>query len=204
MQDHGAGVRFYAIGIDSLEMLSIRLELPSGPKVRWFTLLLGPYMIPRNCLILWLAILKRLSTLDRSWWQGSDRTCILCTRGELDTHDHLFFGCNFSRQCLWILKQKVQFTWPNLGYNRDIEWVSHRLRGLHPLNAAVQAPLASLVYLIRMERNQRRFITQTSTPEHTAKLCIKQIRMRLIEDDLKLNVNTSVLFRIWKIPWHVT
>ncbi|KAL0402515.1 UNVERIFIED_CONTAM: hypothetical protein Slati_4281400 [Sesamum latifolium] len=30
--------------------------------------LLGPYQIARNCFILWLAILERLSTLDRAWW----------------------------------------------------------------------------------------------------------------------------------------
>ncbi|KAL0445625.1 UNVERIFIED_CONTAM: hypothetical protein Slati_1690400 [Sesamum latifolium] len=68
---------------------------PPGPKVNWYSLLLGPYRIARNYFVLWLALLDRLTSLDRSWWQGSDRTCILCTHGELETHDHLFFGCDF-------------------------------------------------------------------------------------------------------------
>ncbi|KAK4384265.1 hypothetical protein Sango_3077900 [Sesamum angolense] len=42
---------------------------PPGPKVFWSSLLLGPFKIPKNCYILWLAIMGRLSTLDKPWLQ---------------------------------------------------------------------------------------------------------------------------------------
>ncbi|KAL0440295.1 UNVERIFIED_CONTAM: hypothetical protein Slati_2512500 [Sesamum latifolium] len=123
-----------------------RLFNPPGPKVSWFSLLLGPYHIARNNFVLWLAILGRLATLDRPWWQGTDRTCILCTHGEIESHDHLFFRCDFSRQCLRILKWDVKFSIPVMAWRNCVEWARRRWRGRHPLNAASRALFASLVY----------------------------------------------------------
>ncbi|KAL0444846.1 UNVERIFIED_CONTAM: hypothetical protein Slati_2207300 [Sesamum latifolium] len=72
-----------------------RLFQPLGQKVCWHVLLRGPLRIPRNCFILWLAILERLSTLDRAWWLGLDSTCVLCSTGETETHTHTSsFGVN--------------------------------------------------------------------------------------------------------------
>ncbi|KAL0420603.1 UNVERIFIED_CONTAM: LINE-1 retrotransposable element O protein [Sesamum latifolium] len=64
---------------------------PPGLMVYWHGLLRGPFRIPRNCFILWLAILERLSTLDKAWWTGLDNTCVLCSTGEIESHTHLFF-----------------------------------------------------------------------------------------------------------------
>ncbi|KAL0455352.1 UNVERIFIED_CONTAM: hypothetical protein Slati_0874400 [Sesamum latifolium] len=55
---------------------SYRLFQPLGPMVNCYGLLLGPFRIPHNSFILWLAISKRLSTLDRAWWTGPDNTCV--------------------------------------------------------------------------------------------------------------------------------
>ncbi|KAL0451666.1 UNVERIFIED_CONTAM: hypothetical protein Slati_1144700 [Sesamum latifolium] len=63
---------------------------PPGPKVGWSSLFLGPFKIPRNAFILWLAILGRLFTLDKQWLRHLDGMCILCTDGLVETHQHLF------------------------------------------------------------------------------------------------------------------
>ncbi|KAL0455410.1 UNVERIFIED_CONTAM: hypothetical protein Slati_0880200 [Sesamum latifolium] len=91
-----------------------RLFQPPGPTVGWHVLLRGPLRIPRNCFILWLAILERLSTLDRTWWTGLDSTCVLCSRGETESHSHLFFQCEYARTCLRILEAEVRFRLPRL------------------------------------------------------------------------------------------
>ncbi|KAL0439682.1 UNVERIFIED_CONTAM: hypothetical protein Slati_2451200 [Sesamum latifolium] len=144
--------------------------------------------------------LGRLATLDRPWWHGTNRTCILCTHGEIESHDHLFFRCDFSRQCLRALKQDVKFSIPAMAWRSCVEWARRRWRERHPLNAASRALFASLVYHLWRERNQRRFAATSNTPEHTARLCIEQVRMRLLGDDIKCGVSTLALFRIWKIP----
>ncbi|KAL0457652.1 UNVERIFIED_CONTAM: hypothetical protein Slati_0392400 [Sesamum latifolium] len=78
---------------------------PRGPKVGWSSLLLGPLKIHRNTLILWLAILGRLSTLDKPWLHHVDSTCTLCSGGHIESHQHLFFDCQYSRLCIaYILR----------------------------------------------------------------------------------------------------
>ncbi|KAL0433839.1 UNVERIFIED_CONTAM: putative ribonuclease H protein [Sesamum latifolium] len=84
-----------------------KLFQPTGLKVPWAPLFMGPFKIPRNCFILWLEILGRLSTLDRSWWLGPDRSCVLCNRNELESHNHLFFECEFSKECRRLLRLEV-------------------------------------------------------------------------------------------------
>ncbi|KAK4394239.1 hypothetical protein Sango_1894700 [Sesamum angolense] len=78
-----------------------------GPKVGWYSLLLGPCKIPRYSFVLWMAILDKLSTMDKTWLSHLG-VCVLCGR-EMETHDHLFFRCNYSRQCIRILKGTVRF-----------------------------------------------------------------------------------------------
>ncbi|KAK4383988.1 hypothetical protein Sango_3101000 [Sesamum angolense] len=78
---------------------------PPGPKVFWSSLLIGPFKIPKNCFILWLAIVGRLSTLDKPWLYHIGRFRILLLDGVPETHDHLLFSCSFSRRFLAIIRQ---------------------------------------------------------------------------------------------------
>ncbi|KAL0455345.1 UNVERIFIED_CONTAM: hypothetical protein Slati_0873700 [Sesamum latifolium] len=51
---------------------------PPGPTVGWSSLLLGTFKIPRHCFIFWLAILGKLSTLDKPWLRHMGSDCVLC------------------------------------------------------------------------------------------------------------------------------
>ncbi|KAL0377177.1 UNVERIFIED_CONTAM: hypothetical protein Scaly_0835300 [Sesamum calycinum] len=86
--------------------LSIR---PQAAEVAWASLLQGPFMIPRNLFMLWLAILERISMLDKSWMHISDSSCVLCTDQTLVAHSHLFFQCTFSRRWFAIRYKEVKF-----------------------------------------------------------------------------------------------
>ncbi|KAL0444666.1 UNVERIFIED_CONTAM: hypothetical protein Slati_2189300 [Sesamum latifolium] len=177
---------------------------PPGPKVVWSSLLLGPFKIPRNNFVLWLAILQKLSTLDKPWLQHGDGTCILCTDSCLETHSHLFFGCRYSRQCLNTIRRFIPLT----GSRKDgrlifILWATRRWRGKHVVNVAYRALLASLVYHIWQERNRRRF-QQLERPAATLGwLVIEEVRQRIISVDLSCNISSIALYRLWKIPWHI-
>ncbi|KAL0295702.1 UNVERIFIED_CONTAM: putative ribonuclease H protein [Sesamum calycinum] len=127
-----------------------------GPKVGWYSLLLGPCKIPRYSFVLWMAILDKLSTMDKPWLSHLGGVCVLCGR-EMETHEHLFFRCNYSRQCIRILKGTVRFTWPNRAWAVDIAWASKRWNGRHIVQAAYRALLAAIVYHIWQERNRRVF-----------------------------------------------
>ncbi|KAL0401043.1 UNVERIFIED_CONTAM: hypothetical protein Slati_4134200 [Sesamum latifolium] len=92
--------------------VAYELFQPRGPKVEWFSLLLGPLKIHRNTFILWLAILDRLSTLDKPWLYHINGTYSLCSGGHVETHQHLFFDCQYSRLCLASIRHRVRFPWP--------------------------------------------------------------------------------------------
>ncbi|KAL0402393.1 UNVERIFIED_CONTAM: hypothetical protein Slati_4269200 [Sesamum latifolium] len=94
------------------------------PKVIWATLLRGPFRIARSNFILWLALLGKLTTVDVSWLQSTNRNCVLCEDGLLETHEHLFFQCIFSRKCLQLLANEIRFTWPGHPWQEAIVRVS--------------------------------------------------------------------------------
>ncbi|KAK4384014.1 putative ribonuclease H protein [Sesamum angolense] len=81
---------------------------------------------------------------------GPGGVCVLWVGG-METHEHLFFRCNYSRQCIRILKGTVRFTWSNRAWAVDIAWASKRWNGRHIVQAAYRALLAAIVYHIWQE-----------------------------------------------------
>ncbi|KAL0411497.1 UNVERIFIED_CONTAM: hypothetical protein Slati_3739400 [Sesamum latifolium] len=102
---------------------------PPGPKVDWSSLLVGTFKIPRHRFILWLAILGRLSTLDKPWLHHLGTDCVLCRADTPETHDHLFFTCSFASECLHEIRGVVSFHWPYSSWTTAIRWASARWRG---------------------------------------------------------------------------
>ncbi|KAL2235639.1 UNVERIFIED_CONTAM: hypothetical protein Sindi_1296100 [Sesamum indicum] len=92
-----------------------RLFDPPEPKLGWSSLLSGSLKIPRHSFILWLAILGKLPTTDKSWLS------------HLGIHR-------------WI-----RFHWPNRDWATDIEWATRKWRGKHIINSAYRTLLASIL-----------------------------------------------------------
>ncbi|KAL0312999.1 UNVERIFIED_CONTAM: hypothetical protein Sradi_5699200 [Sesamum radiatum] len=148
---------------------------PSSPVI-WHRLLGGKFGIPRHNFILWLAFLERLSTLDRISSSSMGQQCVLCGGQQVETHQHLFFRCSFTKRCLEILKRNVRFSWLNMGWQTDITWASRRWRGRHVLNEASRALLASIVYHVWSERNSRIFSDTASSAETVACRALEELR----------------------------
>ncbi|KAK4381857.1 putative ribonuclease H protein [Sesamum angolense] len=108
-----------------------------GPKVGWYSLLLGPCKIPKYSFVLWLAILEKLSTMDKPWLSHLGGVCVLCGRA-VETHEHLFFWCSYSRWCIRVLKSIVCFSWLNRAWGEDITWASKRYMGRHIVQALTE------------------------------------------------------------------
>ncbi|KAL0284148.1 UNVERIFIED_CONTAM: hypothetical protein Sradi_7208000 [Sesamum radiatum] len=175
---------------------------PPGPKVVWSSLLLGPFKIPKNCFILWLAILGRLSTLDKPWLTTQKITAFY-VRMESKRHTITFsLHAPFPADVLPI-RQQIPFLWPHRNWQRGIHWASSRWRGKHVVNAAFRSLLASLVYHIWQERNSRRFQQRSRTPSIVGNLVVEELRQRIISVQLRQSVSTLGLYRLWKIPWPV-
>ncbi|KAL0291269.1 UNVERIFIED_CONTAM: hypothetical protein Sangu_2539100 [Sesamum angustifolium] len=177
-----------------LLMISSTHQAPrfSGP------LLMGSFKIPKNCFILWLAIMGRLSTLDKPWLHHIGGSCILCQDGVPETHDHLFFSCSFSRRCFtnYPTADPTSMAPPGLA-----TWYSMGV--IQMVNAAYRSLLASIVYHIWQERNARRFQQRSRPPSIVGRLVVEEIRQRIISVHLRHSVCSLGLYRLWKIPWPV-
>ncbi|KAL0300308.1 UNVERIFIED_CONTAM: hypothetical protein Scaly_3051400 [Sesamum calycinum] len=176
---------------------------PPTDRVVWHGLLQGRYKIPRHNFILWLAILEKLSTLDKHWISHGDNGCVLCAGQHVESHDHLFFNCLYTRRCLQIVQRQVRFHWPLSGWQQCIKWASKRWRSEHLINAASRALLAALVYYIWIERNNRKFTATSSAAESVARRVVEEVRLRILSDDFIVSLQTRTLYRIWKIAWPI-
>ncbi|KAL0313715.1 UNVERIFIED_CONTAM: hypothetical protein Scaly_2907400 [Sesamum calycinum] len=94
---------------------AILLIQPATMQVQWHGLLRGKFKIARHCFVLWLAILEKLSTLDKPWISSDNDGCVLCDGHFGETHGHLFFECWYSRRCLSILKTRIKFSMAEIG-----------------------------------------------------------------------------------------
>ncbi|KAL0282162.1 UNVERIFIED_CONTAM: hypothetical protein Sradi_7269400 [Sesamum radiatum] len=181
---------------------ALALLQPPSPLVSWTGLLEGCFKIPRHGFILWLAIKERLSTMDRPWFGQQGADCVLCNDASAESHSHLFFNCVYSRRCLAVLEFSVRFKWPGFDWQLGILWASRRWRGAHLLNVASRSLLASVVYHLWLERNNRRFKATATSAESVALRAIEDVRLRILSSDIKPSLQAQTLYRIWRIPWY--
>ncbi|KAL0455488.1 UNVERIFIED_CONTAM: hypothetical protein Slati_0888000 [Sesamum latifolium] len=167
---------------------------PSRPKVGWSSLLLDRFKIPRYSFVLWLAILEKLSTMDKPRLVHLGGECVLC-HCAMETHEHLFFKCIYSRRCLRELNDAVWFSWPNRAWGTDIEWASRKWNGKHYVNAAYRALLSSTLYHIWQERNRSIALGQWRWRK------ILRLRNQML-GRVKYSIGTGEHIKLWQDPWH--
>lgn len=87
---------------------------------------------------------KRLQTIGRLYRIGvyPIDTCLLCD-GSAETHEHLFFNCTFSEQCLQKIKEWLVLRAITCNYDQILGWISKRSGGIkfrkQVLVAAIEA-----------------------------------------------------------------
>ena len=179
-----------------------RAMISAGPKVGWISLLSGSLKIPRHLFILWLAILEKLATTDKPWLSHLG-CCVLCNKDMVESHNHLFFHCRFSRRCLSSIRRIVRFQWPNRDWVSDVEWGARKWRGKHIINISYRCLLGSCVYHIWRDRNLRRFEHEERPPSVVGNLIVEDVRQRILSIKLPRSISTCALYRLWRIPWPV-
>ncbi|XP_071713733.1 uncharacterized protein [Rutidosis leptorrhynchoides] len=79
-------------------------------QVPWASVIWFLNNIPKHAFVMWLLMGENLMTQDKlKHWEISDNQSLLCTLSEQvsDSHDHLFFNCPFSLQCVAGEKQSL-------------------------------------------------------------------------------------------------
>ncbi|KAJ9536407.1 hypothetical protein OSB04_un000420 [Centaurea solstitialis] len=161
------------------------------PSVTWTKYVWFKGHIPKLSFCLWTACHGKLPTQDRiaSWCSNqADLCCVFCNNC-MDSHDHLFFDCIYSKDVWRRLKKEYDFygfpeRWSvimvYLNDNRGPKKKSHRLA------------LSSAVYHIWKERNRRLFQRITQPPI----VLYNQIR-----DQIDLQVGDGISTNAWEDKW---
>ncbi|GJR73274.1 RNA-directed DNA polymerase, eukaryota, reverse transcriptase zinc-binding domain protein [Tanacetum coccineum] len=168
-------------------------------KVDWHPLVWFNQSIPKHAFVTWLAIQGRLMTQDRlRVWKPNDvLKCSLCGKC-CDSHEHLFFKCEFAKG-IWkeiksLLNVRLFDNWNQiisemvlLPLNRNIWSIVRRIS----LNAAV--------YYIWQERNNRIFKQEKRDADTMVNLIKENTRLKLIGLKVKDSVTVKEVERRWQI-----
>ena len=102
----------------------------TGESLRWCKAIWDHHNIPKHCFVGWLAMKRRLMTRNRLIAMGGCQSdsCLLCENGKED-HDHLFFDCIFSKQCISRIQSWLGFRTLARNLPQLIGWVFRRFKG---------------------------------------------------------------------------
>ena len=129
-------------------------------------------------LILWLAVRRKLGTQDRLHNVPIGTTCLLCN-AQLETHDHLFFECQYSSQ-LWLsISLKGGFTTPRTTWSNLVEWISSRWKGKNLLIKSWKLCLSITIYHLWRERNRRFHTHSLLGVQEIYGYIVEEIRIKL-------------------------
>ncbi|KAL2242906.1 UNVERIFIED_CONTAM: hypothetical protein Sindi_0408600 [Sesamum indicum] len=164
---------------------------------------MGHFKTPTHTFVLWLAILGKFSTMDKPWLTYINSSCVFCSDGADETHDHLFFRCTYLRGCLKVIRRTLRFDWPNRAWATDVLWAARRWRDKHYVSTAYRALLASCVYHIWRERNIRRFDGVHRDTCTVGALMVRDVQQRILSIELPTAISTCAFYRLCQIPWSV-
>jgi len=165
-----------------------------SPHVAWHKAVWFKESVPRFSFILWMASHERLTTRDRllQWGMNVHGSCVLCDSG-LDSHDHLFFKCEFSRS-LWISLAGRISPNPPLSLPLASMWVlGVHSSPPHYASKILKLLLQTAVYMIWKERNRRDFSADATSLSATKILVDRTMRNRLISFSPEESVTTISL-----------
>ena len=151
------------------------------PRVSWHKAVWFRESVPRYSFIQWIANLGRLTTRDRlrQWGMNVPAACVLCSTG-LDSHNHLFFECEFSSS-IWVsLSSRIARNPPRTLLSAA-SWALN-VQSSPPFFARkiLKLLLQSSIYMIWKERNNRVFSGNHGTLASTKSLIDITMRNRLI------------------------
>ena len=136
-------------------------------------------------------MLNRMPTLDRmiSWGLGVDGNCKLCQNG-MESRDHLFFECSYSKEVWQSVLQLCGLTRRILRWEEEIEWASQKFKGKSLISNILRLAWNASIYHNWKERNGRMHGQTSAAPNQIVQHIQDDIRLRLIS--LKSITNDAV------------
>ncbi|GKE51820.1 reverse transcriptase domain, reverse transcriptase zinc-binding domain protein [Tanacetum coccineum] len=176
------------------------------------------HCIPRHAAHMWLVMKRRLKTQDRlrPWDVGEDvdlpsLRCPLC-KVEQDSHDHLFFACNFSSQVWNVVVNKADLPIGSHIWSDIWGWILSIARKNNAICIVGRLILAASSYYIWQERNNRIHVNGASSARSVEQVAsvilvgiynptiLDIVRLKLEIIKFKRNARVAKLKTTWNLP----
>lgn len=172
----------------------------NGDKVQCHKLVWFSQGVPSHMFIVWMAVNERLQTQDRimKWNNDINMRCPLC-KSCPDSHDHIFFQCQFS-QIVWNEFQnkealrKRPLTWKDT-ISALTTWFPNK-----SVNSIVgKLVFGAMVYYLWQERNKRLFTQERRSEKNIIDIITDSVRMRLMGLQVIKTNQVIKVFHRWNV-----
>ncbi|XP_056688091.1 uncharacterized protein [Spinacia oleracea] len=153
--------------------------IEARPLVTWDMLVWNRLNVPRHRFICWMAVQARLQTTAKLARIGVSVSplCLLCGQQDED-HNHLFFSCSYSQQCLNDIR-----SWMSIpGVSSDLQQITRGIdhsRHSHFKKQVWYAGLAAIVYVVWQCRNGSFWDKYVPTVQNSVKSIKHAVRDRI-------------------------
>ena len=171
----------------------------SKPQVFWKHIVWYPGNLPKASFILWLAVRRKLGTQDRLPLLLQGTLCLLCNT-QLETHDHLFFECQYSRQLWTFMSFKGGFSTPNSQWGNLVIWLSSNWKGKSLLVKSWKLCLAISIYHLWKERNRRFHSQRSLTVQEKVEVITEEVRLKASLKNIQDLPQNRVIQIAWRLP----
>ncbi|XP_058202835.1 uncharacterized protein LOC131317295 [Rhododendron vialii] len=131
------------------------------------------------------------------WGMGTTVGCSLCLNG-VETHEHLFFSCPYSKEVWQVVLSKNHITRSVLGLSGEIDWVCFRMSGASLRCRVYKLSLAAPIYWIWRERNNRVFQRKSLLAPLLSSHIIAEVRACLCSwRDLPRTDEARLMSAVW-------
>ncbi|XP_035838802.1 uncharacterized protein LOC118486449 [Helianthus annuus] len=176
-----------------------------GHSVEWSNIVWSRFNIPKHAFISWLILKRKLWTQDRILhWNhtvtGSinQMCCLLCFAG-IETIDHLFFECKYSKMVWYKVREKGDMSRVSEKWDDIMQWLVP-IATRRSIEAVTNKLLvAASAYFIWMERNARFFNNQLRPPEKIVELILHTVRTKLLSFKYKASANVNRFLEKWNV-----
>ncbi|XP_022030836.1 uncharacterized protein LOC110931763 [Helianthus annuus] len=176
-----------------------------GQPKDWSNFVWSASSIRKHAFLCWLILKRKLWTQDRimQWNRmvhGSmNQMCCLLCYADLETHEHLFFQCSYSKKVWNIVSSKAGITMVNEKWDEIVEWMIPRAKSKAISLVASRLIIAVAAYVIWSERNARFFSNRLRPPEQISDVIMSTVRTKLISFKYKANVDVRRFLKELKI-----
>ncbi|XP_062075088.1 uncharacterized protein LOC133779108 [Humulus lupulus] len=174
--------------VDLSKFAALRYSIKAGHDllfeqslaVSWSKIVWDRLSIRKHRFVLWLVMLQRMRTKDQlhKFQPLLDQSCLLCG-DDIESIDHLFFHCHYSRFCLQRLKQGLGWNSASLNLVHLIRWIHKAKRMSVTRKSFLYAALAALVYHLWRVRNDVFWNNKLWLVDNTVQRVIRELQVRI-------------------------